>query len=252
MSKFAQPMLTILVISAWLVCSARVFAVPLLLTYIEKPPFYFTSPQGQPAGILLDRVRHAFAHQAFTLEARSPRRAVEEIRANKIPVCSMGWFKNPDRQSFAMFSEPIYQEPPMVVVVRAEQRHSLANKASLVELLADRQVRIGVVAGFSYGAELDHQLQPLADRIDVAPDEASNLRKLLAWRIDAVLVNDKELDYYLTQAKVRKDDVIALRLPDMPQGETRFLMCSQKVPQDQLQKFNTALRPLMDTNTPSR
>lgn len=241
-----------LMLGVGLIGSVRIYAAPLLLTYIEKPPLYFTDHQGLPTGILLDQVRQAFADQPFTLEARSPRRALAEIRTNKTPVCSIGWYKTPDRQAFAVFSAPLYREPPMVVLVRAEQRHALVNKASLTELLADRQVRMGVVAGFSYGAALDQRLQPLAERIDAAPDESSNLRKLVARRIDAILVNDKELEYYLKQAKIRTGDVIALRFPDMPQGEERFLMCGQKMPAESLQKFNAALRLVSETRAPKR
>lgn len=250
MRKSVRPMTMML--GLMLILARPVAANHVLLTYIEKPPLYYTNTEGQPAGTLLEQVRKAWPEETLQLEARSPQRALEEIRANKGPVCSIGWFKTPERQAFAVYSVPIARESASLVVVRTVQRNSLVSKASLADLLADKQVRIGVVAGFSYGTELDQLLQPLQPRIDAAPDTATNLRKLAGWRVDAVLADAKDFEYYLQEAKIRPEDVMALSFPDMPQGELRYLMCSKKTSPAQLQKINTAMRPLLERGTAAK
>lgn len=232
-----------------LIACAQVFADPLLVTYIEKPPLYYTDGNGTPAGFLLEWVRTALTGLPVSIQPRSPRRAIEEIRANTIPICSIGWFKTPERESFALFSDAILPHTPWLTVVRASKRDTLSHLPNLSALLALPKVRIGVVAGFSYGKELDQLLQTLAQRLDVAPNESSNLRKLVAWHVDAVFVNAAELDYYLNDAQIPAAEVVPLNFPDMPQGEDRYLMCSRKTGPMLMQQFNEALRQ-QNGNTP--
>lgn len=233
-------------LSAMLQACAPAFADHLLLTYIEKPPLYYTDSTGKPAGIVLERVQAALTGHTFSFQSRSPRRAIEEIRANQVPTCSIGWFKTPERESFAVFSAPITQNAPMLVVVRATKHDSFRNHPSLSALLAAPKLRVGVVAGFSYGKKLDDLLLPLGDRLDVAPSVSTNLRKLVAWRVDAVFINAEELDYYLKEAQIRVEDIVPLSFPDMPPEEYRYLMCSRKTPPGLIQQFNNALPLVKD------
>lgn len=233
-------------LSAMLLACAHAGADHLLLTYIEKPPLYYTDSAGNPAGVVLERVQAALTGHTFSFQSRSPRRAIEEIRANRVPTCSIGWFKTPERESFAVFSAPILQDAPMLAVVRATKHDSFRDHANLGALLAVPKLRVGVVAGFSYGPKLDDLLRPLGDRLDVAPSVSTNLRKLVAWRVDAVLVNAEELDYYLKEAQIRTEDIVPLRFPDMPPGEYRYLMCNRKTPPALIQQFNSTLPQVKD------
>src|SRR5690606_34791512 len=89
-------------------------AEPLAVYYIEKPPYYH-SIAGEPTGFLLERTRAIFsdAQIALRFEARPAKRILLEMEQNREPICSIGWFRTPQREAFALFSLAIYRDEPM-------------------------------------------------------------------------------------------------------------------------------------------
>ena len=225
------------------VLSCRVLAQPepLLVTYIEKPPYYYTDKRGQPAGFLLEQTRAALAGINFVLQSRSPSWALEEIRRNARPVCSVGWFSDEYRRSFTQFSLPIYQDGAPVLVFRADSERRFSQEKSVAKLLA-RDISVGVVGGFSYGDRLNPLLARLGSRKKIAASEEENLAQLLRHEVDAALFNPETLTYFRVKAKVRAEDVRIHRYPDIPAGQTRHLMCSRKTPREVIERFNSRLK----------
>lgn len=222
-------------------CLASAQTDSLLVTYIEKPPYYYTDKRGQPAGFLLEQARAALTGTRFVLEARSSSWAQEEIRRNTRPVCSIGWFSDDFRRSFALFSLPIYQDGAPVLVFRADSDKRFSQEKT-VEKLLSRNITVGVVGGFSYGDKLNPLLARLGSRKKIAASEEENLVQLLRGEFDAALFNPETLTYFQVKAKVRVEDVRVRRYPDIPAGQLRYLMCSRKTPREAIERFNSHLK----------
>ncbi|WP_374334501.1 hypothetical protein [Leeia sp.] len=228
-------------------------AEPLTITYIEKPPYYYTDERGLPAGFLLQRVRQALSKGGLSAiyVARPARRALEEIRVNAYPVCSIGWFMNDERRGFARFSHPLHRDQPIVFASLPEHVAHWRGITRVSELLTrPAPPRIGVVDGFVYGAPLDALLQGMGADVDRSSDVLQALRKLQFQRVELVPLNPEELDYYQhvlrvsPQANAPKVALARLTFSDMPPGNLRYLMCSKQVPDAVMTQLDSALPPL--------
>src|SRR5690606_3099630 len=102
-------------------------ADPLPVYYIEKPPYYH-SIAGEPTGFLLERTRAIFSDAQIPLrfEARPAKRILLEMEQNREPICSIGWFRTPQREAFALFSLAIYRDETMTVLTRATLAEQVA------------------------------------------------------------------------------------------------------------------------------
>jgi polar amino acid transport system substrate-binding protein len=130
--------------------AAPVSALP--VSYIEKPPYYYTDG-AQAKGFLLLRAQQIFERAAIvvTLVSRPARRALHEVESNAGPTCSIGWFKSAEREAFAKFSVPIHQDRPMAVLTELGREAAVRKYPTLRALMAAPLFHVGVVDGFSYG-----------------------------------------------------------------------------------------------------
>lgn len=219
---------------------------PLLLTYIEKPPYYHTDAAGVPRGFMIERTRRAMARAGIDLrlESRPPNRALHELRSNHEALCSIGWFRNVEREAFARFSLPLYHDQPLLLAASGSRRSELPARDALATLLAGPSVRIGAVSGYSYGEHVDKLLSSLGDRVDRGPSPSSNLAKLVAGRFDLALFNSEELDHLLAESPESARQVRRIGLTDVPPGKARHLMCSHRVDVATMARIDRAISDL--------
>lgn len=233
----------ILALIALLSGQFAVSAQSLLVTYIEKAPYYYTDKSGIPQGFMIERVRKLMADSKidFQLESRPPNRVLLEVRSEIRPSCSIGWFKTAEREAYARFTLPLYHDHPLVAVVQSERLGEFSKSSGVAEMLRLPGVRVGAVAGYSYGDGVDQMLNTLGGRIDRAPSPSSNLAKLIAGRFDFALFNTEELDYLLAQSPDLMKEVARIKLADVPSGKARHLMCSQRVDRAVIERLDQSI-----------
>ncbi|MDQ5878359.1 MAG: polar amino acid transport system substrate-binding protein [Pseudomonadota bacterium] len=221
-------------------------AEPLLVSYIEKPPYYYTDPQGKPRGFMIERVRQVMTQAGvdYRLEAKPPSRVLHELRHEAVGNCSIGWFKTAEREGFARFTQPIYYDRPLIAAALPARAAELKKASGLAGMLALPGVRVGAVAGYSYGDAVDQMLTPLGERVDRAPAPSSNFAKLVAGRFDFAIFNTEDLDHLVSQAPELGPRVARINLPDVPPGKARHLMCSLTVDPALIQRFDQAISRL--------
>ena len=219
---------------------------PLLISYIEKPPYYYTDTQGAPKGFLIERIRQVMAEIRvdIRLEPRPPNRALQELKVGSEPQCSLGWFRTTERESFAHFTLPLYFDRPLIAVAVPQRASELRKNGGLAALLALPGVRVGAVAGYSYGDAVDRQLAAVGEQVDRAPSPASNPAKLIAGRFDFALINSEELDHLMAQSPDLGARIVRLELPDVPPGKARHLMCSRNVDAGLIERLDQAITRL--------
>ncbi|KPF68372.1 hypothetical protein IP84_10000 [beta proteobacterium AAP99] len=223
--------------------SAQVGGEPLHLSFPEKPPLYFGNGSGVARGTLIEplRQRGPAAGLRLSFEQRPPKRILAEIEANQSAMCSLGWFKNAERERFAKFSRPLYRDRGMLVV-SALPVSTYAGVSSLSQLLARGAWRLGAVSGISYGAEIDAILSAhptMLERPTVTSEQL--LRMVVSGRMPLALVTEEELNWFL---KHEAGDTRLARLPlsDLPrQGSQRYIMCSLKTPDALLKRIDAMI-----------
>jgi uncharacterized protein (TIGR02285 family) len=215
----------------------------LTILFHVRPPY---SELGAPAGVkglLVSPIIRAMTQaelSALWIEM-PPARQTEEIKRATGPVCGLGWFKRPEREEFAFFVGPIYQDKPSVIVARKGDAR-FASPATLQFVFADRSAKLIVKTGYSYGAAIDTWIQRL--RPDAEESSGSNeaiLNMIANSRRDYAIMAAEEAEYLLTRDAPLGAALQAVELTDAPAGEQRYLMCSKATPADTIARLNTAL-----------
>ena len=185
--------------------AGQAIAETITVAWRDKAPYHYRE-NGQERGFLLLRAKHIFAL------AKVPARFVErpskriwlDFQNGKANYCSIGWYRLPEREQIAQFSQPFHVDPPHMLLVNASALALIQTHKTLTSLLADPSVTLGLVDGVSYGADLDAQIAHSANqikRMTISP--ASMVHMLAANRFHYMLVD--QADWQHLREQVRPD-----------------------------------------------
>ncbi|MCB2100071.1 MAG: transporter substrate-binding domain-containing protein [Rhodobacterales bacterium] len=224
-------------------CSLPAWAEPLLLVFESRPPYYVLNSAGELDGVVLGPIARALENAGieFLWVERSSKRQMEDVRRNTGPVCSPGWFKKPERELFAKFSAPVYQDRPQVMVTRPDVVRAMKAK-TLAGLFQEGDWSLGVKKGYSYGTYIDELRATTPPRtVETTQDMDGMVRMLLGRRFDYFISTPEELWAFQDRSGDLGDKVVSASFTDIPAGNWRYLMCSQMVDDDILIRFNRGL-----------
>ncbi|ADU63161.1 extracellular solute-binding protein family 3 [Pseudodesulfovibrio aespoeensis Aspo-2] len=223
--------------------------VRLLVCHLEFPPYYFTNSLGEPDGFLLRKTDAVLRAAGIEPVYQSmPAKRILELLHSKDPVCSIGWFKTPHRESFAKFSKPIYRNQPLCALALKENVFKLEGRDSLAQILADETIVLGVLEGYSLGADVDDLIaraRPGMKRVN--GDYPQLVRMLAMERFTCILVAPEEVESLLQMTRLDRDLFTCKGLVDVPTGNARHLMYSMGVP-DRIVARIDELLAAMDEN----
>lgn len=153
----------------------------------------------------------------------------------------VGWFRTPERERWARFSKPIYQDGPWVAVMRRSEGTRF-NVVAASELLRIPGLRVLVKGGYRYGAWLEGLWQRYQVRRDVSPTDMLRLLECVAaGRADCVFLAREEAEVLLNLSAHLRDALQMIALTDSPAGPTRHVMFGVGVPVDWVERFDRAL-----------
>lgn len=216
---------------------------PLTILFHVRPPY---SEQGAPAGVkgmLVTPLIRAMTQAELSAQwvEMPPARQTEEIRRADVALCGLGWFKRPEREEFATFVGPIYQDRPSVAVARKDDAR-FAEPVALQFLFADRSAKLIVKTGYSYGGTIDAWLERLRPpREESTGSNEAMLNMIANQRSDYAIMAAEEAEYLLKRDAPLGAVLRVVTLTDAPKGEYRYLMCSKATPGDTIAKLNAAL-----------
>ncbi|MGE5651095.1 MAG: substrate-binding periplasmic protein [Bacillota bacterium] len=113
--------------------------------------------------------------------------------------------------------------------------------------LQDLETRsIAVVAGFSNGPTFDEWVRQHKLTVDASPSDTLNLRKLLAHRVDTVVIDKLVLRYLLATEPTLAKERDRIVFHERPLAELSLHVCFRKTPDGHAmqQAFDTALHSL--------
>lgn len=107
-------------------------------------------------------------------------------------------------------------------------------------------LKIGAVAGFSNGPAIDSMVREGKMQLDVSPSDMLNLRKLLAGRVDAVVMDKLVLRYLLATEPSLEREKHRFAFHDKPLAELSLHICFQRTPEgrDMQRAFDRAMQTL--------
>lgn len=216
-------------------------AEAITLLYNERPPYLIAAKDQSASGLTGTPAAKAFAKAGIAVHwsMLSTKRQVQTLTENAGASCAIGWYHKPEREQFAKFSKPIYRDRPFVGIAAAGFK--LEKGTKLTEVLQDKNVRILLKEGFSYG-DIDPWLLKVQATIVNSNGEVVEMMQMIkARRADLMFAAREEADYLLRDAGFKSSDFQLIEFPDMPQGKTRHLMCSKKVPDEIMKKIDAAI-----------
>jgi len=233
-----------LLLGATSICGAHTESTELLISYIERPPYYYTGPQGELVGFLglLTREIMTVAGIDAHYVQLPVRRILAEVQRDHHPHCSIGWYRNPERDKFASFSLSIFSEPPIIALVRRSDQTKMAKYQSLAQLVQQSGLIAGIMKNFSYGTEVDHILnQHIEHRALQLERQEQLLRLLAAGRVDYLLVAPPEVEGMITAAGLNPADFLVHPLADVHSDNERYLMCNKSLDPEMMAQINRAI-----------
>jgi len=239
--------LLFLSLSFWLAVPASGQDEPLTLSYFERPPYYYTTASGEPAGFLVARTQKIFQEAGIPTQyiSSTPYRILYVVQHAVRPHCSLGWFKNAERELFAKFSAPIYRDQALVLLASTAQRKRIGSYRTLREVFSDPQLTMARMSEFSYGETVDKLLGVFTPKsLFLTGQQGDLLRAVAEQRAAYMLVAPEEVDMLVLSAGLAKNDFFALALEDLPAGNLRYLMCNQAVDDGTLRQLNGAIGKL--------
>jgi uncharacterized protein (TIGR02285 family) len=216
---------------------------PIELIYHDRPPFYIRQNDGSVTGVVAEPAAHAFKNAKVDFKWRllPANRQLETVKANKSKVCAVGWFKNPQREQYSKYTTHIYQEKPMVAVIRTDNK-ALSVYQTLNKLLADDGLKMGGKLGYSYGDYIDSTVKKYKTHLITSTQSNTGLiRMLLANRFDYTFIPGDELNDIMKQSVETARKISVMDLRDMPEGNKRYIMCSKQVENEIINRLNAEI-----------
>jgi ABC-type amino acid transport substrate-binding protein len=226
-----------------------VAAPAITLYYYERKPFHYTSANGQVTGLIVGPTTQVFekAGIPITWKLMPANRILATLKANIGDDCAPGWYKTTEREQFARYSLPIYNDKPLVVIVRAD--YPVKPGMTAREFFLRPQVKLLTKQSFVHGAYLDQIIaeMPPANVVRV-PDDISSIVRMLQYGIaDFATATQEEAEYYVTDAGYPMNEFRIVTFPDVPAIEKRYILCSKRVPETVMDKLNAAIKVLPPT-----
>jgi polar amino acid transport system substrate-binding protein len=209
------------------------------LTSLEWPPF--VGSRLEQEGLSTVIASSAARKSGYLLQvdyfpwARAMRIGLRDTRyAGYFPA-----YYTEERARHCYFSEPIGTSTIGLAYLNSAplQWQTLQDLSSL---------RIAVVAGFSNGASFDEMMRNGRLHVDASPSDMLNLRKLLAGRVDAVVIDKLVLRYLLLNESGLFKERARIAFHDKTLAELSLHVCFRKTPQGRAlqQAFDDALHTL--------
>ncbi|GFM36487.1 substrate-binding periplasmic protein [Desulfovibrio psychrotolerans] len=235
----------VFVLALLLLLPAASRAEQLTVGYIEYPPYYFTHGNGTPGGLLMDITTQILDDSgvSYTYKPLPSKRILSYLEDGRQDFASTGWFKTLQRESFAIFSLPIYRNKPVGLVSLREKAHHFARYGTLREIMESGLFTAGLLCGHSEGEYIDGIMTRHENRVmQITGEQAVLMRMLAAGRFDFVLLPPEEVPGLALAAGETPEAFTLTELPDIPAGNTRHIMFSRAVSPDMVERINNAIR----------
>ena len=228
------------------ICSVPVNAEdPIQLYYSDRIPYAVTDSQGGVSGLCATPAANAFRQAGIPFKWKKMpfKRQLETIKYNKKLACGIGWFKNPERENFARFTDEIYQDKPAISISRKGNK-ILAQHRNLKTLLTDKTARLLVKDGFSYGAYIDALIKKYNPQhvVVVNSTNIQMLQMILSGRADYFFMSEEEAEHIILSAGYEMAQFQLQHYEDMPDGNRRYIICSQQVSPKIIDLLNRSLK----------
>lgn len=227
----------------WLLSHTLTWAADSVLTvaFNNKPPFFYFE-SGEAKGILVEQAKQVLqkAKVPYQFEELPFSRVLLELERKRPMFAALGFSKTPERESFAVFSKPLYRDRTPVILVRAADADIFRSHGTLQKVIDSGRFTFGGKQGNVY--PIDPLLSSMGARDRRFSGESFRLPELLVLgRFDFTLMYPEELPVALSISAVSADKVQQVSYPDIPPGSYRYFLFSTAVPESLVNRVDQAI-----------
>lgn len=219
--------------------------LPIEVYIYDRPPLFNIKGSDSVTGLVADPTARVFetAKVPFRWRIVSSRAALKQVELDSRPLCATGWFKNTDRERYAKYTLPIYQDRVRVTIVRANDA-AVRRHTTFSGLMSDSSLKVGLKKGYSYGSYVDSLLKEKSPRIIMTnQDEEGMVRMLTGKRFDYFMLLEEQAEYLLNTLE-NSSMITIKRLSDASPGNFRHILCSLKTDDKIIQRLDSAIKAL--------
>lgn len=212
------------------------------LLYNHRYPYMYEE-DGQIKGLTADPANRAFkqAGIAYSWQLIPSKRQMHYLRQNLACTCAVGWFKNAERESFALYTKSIYRDQPQVALTWAGNP-KLDSPITTTELFAKKDLWVLKKSGYSYGRALDERLRSLQSKVDeVTWENETMLFSIYKKRHDYFLIAPEEAKALIKASDYPKERFRLIPLTDLDAAEKRYILCTPQVGRNIIRQLNQAI-----------
>ncbi|WP_027191549.1 substrate-binding periplasmic protein [Fundidesulfovibrio putealis] len=215
---------------------------PIEFYYPERPPYSYTQ-DGKPTGLLIELSRDVLFKagiEATFTEMPAPR-MFAELQRDDVQCCLVGALKVPGREAYGVFTRPIFEDSPLVALVLAKNQKLFAGKHSFVELATNNNLKLGLIASWSYGEHVDGVIKKHNTQVTHIPTPTQQGLMLATERFQYTLTRESEVDEIIRLSGRQKKDFLVMPLSDLNERRERFIFCGKGVPTEVIERINAAI-----------
>ncbi|WLQ13298.1 transporter substrate-binding domain-containing protein [Hahella aquimaris] len=208
--------------------------------YHERPPYMSTADTGIVFGLTATPAAKAFQSAGIPhYWVQTPSNwQIEILKKNSGRDCSIGWFKNPERETFAKYSNPLYQDKPTIGLALTSNG-KLSSGQSIETAFRRKDLRLLVKSGYSYGEYIDKLIKKVKPNILAVTVENVNMLLMLnVDRADYFFIAEDEAEGLIQASGFSQRDYKYIHFTDSPPGNHRYIICSKQVDDTVLEKLN--------------
>lgn len=118
------------------------------------------------------------------------------------------------------------------------------------QCLADPGLILVLKDGYSYGSFLDEKIAEYCPNcLKVTVENLSMLEMIYKKRVDYFFIAPEEADGLISSSGLAKEEFKYIHFSDMPMGEKRYILCSQQVEDEVIEKLKVAIDTYMNKET---
>jgi polar amino acid transport system substrate-binding protein len=213
------------------------------LHYQERPPYSYTTAEGQVQGLLVAPIVRAFqrAQLPFQWVKTPSQRQLVLIQATAPSMdCGIGWFRTAEREQLGRFSLPLYRDRPFMALTRRDAGWPATRTPA--ELMNDPALPLLVKEGYSYGPLLDGLIAQHPAQVRRTSAESAQMARMVnAGRAAWMIIAPEEADALLVELGPIGAQLQLMSLTGVPEGQYRHLYCNRAVPEALIERLNRAL-----------
>ncbi|WP_332854078.1 substrate-binding periplasmic protein [Duganella sp. S19_KUP01_CR8] len=224
--------------------SAQPSAQPLVLHYAQSPPLQYADTRGVLTGHAATPAIAALTAAGIPFVVRqtpAKQQLVLMQAAEQEPACMLGWLQTPERERAGKFSEVVYEDKRPFALTWSGNP-AMHDEEALKDTLTNKQLRVVVKKGTSYGTTIDRGLlRYKTPTIPSSADSQQLLDMLRRHSIDYFFITEEELEEAIKASGYPASHYKRIYFSDLYKGYERRLWCSKSVPDETFKRLNAAI-----------